>query len=72
MYIMRVCVCVFTSSVSLKPFIKDGISERVKQDKDGVVWWQVSLSTCAIEKQMSQVVQTPHYWVIVSLGSTVT
>lgn len=50
--------------MSPEPLVKDGISEGVQQDKDGVVWRQVGGSARAVQEQMCQVVQTSHHWVV--------
>lgn len=54
-----------------QPFIKDGICKGVQQHKDGVIWWEVSLSTCPIEKKMGQVVEAADHRVIHPLWCTV-
>lgn len=61
-----------TWTVSPQPFVKYGVSVGVEQDKDGVVGGQVSLSSSSIQKQMGQVVEAPHYGVVVPLGGAVT
>lgn len=61
-----------TWTVSPQPFVKYGVSVGVEQDKDGVVGGQVSLSSSSVQKQMSQVVEAPHYGVVVPLGGAVT
>lgn len=57
--------------MSPQPLIKNGISECVEQDKDGVVGGEVSLSSCPVQEQMGQVVEAPHHGVISPLGGAV-
>lgn len=57
--------------MSPQPFVKYGIGEGVEQDKDGVIGGKVSLSSCPVQKQVSQVVEAPHYGVVVPLGGAV-
>lgn len=57
--------------VSPKPLVKDGISEGVEQDEDGVIRGQVCLSTSTIKEQVSQVVQASHYRVVGTLWGAV-
>lgn len=57
--------------MSPQPFIKYRVGVGVEQHKDGVVGGEVSLSSCAIQEQMGQVVEAPHHRVVVPLGGTV-
>lgn len=57
--------------MSPQPFIKDGVSEGVEQDEDGVIGGEVGLSPSSIQEQMGQVVETSHYGVVVPLGGAV-
>lgn len=66
-YNLKKCV----TWVSPKPLIKDGVSEGVEQDEDGVVGGQVCLSTGTIQEQVSQIVQTSHRRVVGTLRGAV-
>lgn len=57
--------------MSPKPLVKDGVSEGVEQDEDGVVRGQVCLSTSTIQEQVSQIVQASHHRIVGTLGGTV-
>lgn len=54
-----------------QPFIKYRVGKGVEQDEDGVVRGEVSLSSCPVQEQMSQVVEASHYRVVVPLGGAV-
>lgn len=54
-----------------QPFIKYRVCKGVEQDEDGVVRGEVSLSSSPVQEQMSQVVEAPHYRVVIPLGSAV-
>lgn len=60
-----------TCSVPGKPLVKDGIGERVQQDKDGVVGREVSLSARPVEEKVSQVVEAADHGVVHPLGGAV-
>lgn len=60
-----------TWAVSPQPFIKYSVGVGVQQHEDGVVWREVSLSSCAVQEQMSQVVEAPHRGVVVALWGAV-
>lgn len=60
-----------TWTVSPQPFVKYSIGVGVEQDEDGVIGREVSLSSCAIQEQVCQVVKAPHHRVVVPLGGAV-
>lgn len=60
-----------TWAVSPQPFIKYSVGVGVQQHEDGVVWREVSLSSCAVQEQMRQVVEAPHRGVVVALWGAV-
>lgn len=57
--------------MSPQPFVKYGVGVGVQQDKDGVVGGQVGLSSRPVQEQMRQVVEAPHYGVVVAFGGAV-
>lgn len=54
-----------------EPLVKDCISKGVKQDKDGIIGRQVSLSTRPVEEEVGQIVKTADHWVVHPLGGAV-
>jgi len=74
-WILLPCLHVYqfmcTWLVPAEPLIKYCIGEGVQQDKYGIIGWQVSLSTCPIEKEVGQIVEAADDGVIHPLGGTV-
>lgn len=60
-----------TWTVSPQPFVEYSVGVGVQQDEDGVVGRQVSLSACAVQEQVCQVVEASHHRVIVPLWGAV-
>lgn len=57
--------------VPTEPFIEDSVGESVQQDEDGIIRGEVSLSACAVEEEVGQVVEAADHWIIHPLGSAV-
>ena len=68
---MFVCVCPQTWAVPAQPLVKDGVSEGVQQDEDGVVRGQVRLSPGPVQEQVGQVVEAADHRVISPLRGRV-
>lgn len=60
-----------TRLMPAEPLVKDCIGKGVKQDKDGIIGRQVSLSTRPVEEEVGQIVKTADHWVVHPLGGAV-